>query len=632
MNTIPLEEILKSLRKLHIGVIGDFCIDAYWTIDEQASEISIETGLPTRPVRKQRYALGGAGTIVNNLAAMGVGKISVFSIIGNDPFGWHIRLLLEKINADMSGLLIQQKSWDTPVYIKPIRGNKEENRLDFGNFNELDNKLAVRLMKTLQKKENQLDALIINQQLKNGIHTHKMQMLLDDFLKQTGIKIVTADCRDIAGRYKNCIYKLNAYEAARACGIKFDVAQIIPLEKTILYGKKIYNRLKKPVFVTRGSRGCIVIDKDGTHIVPGLHIIGSTDPVGAGDSFLAGITSAMAAGTSPYEAAQFGNFVAGVTVQKLFQTGTASPSEIISIGENPDYIYKPELADDPRRATFIKGTDIEIIEEFPINKKISYALFDHDGTISTLREGWEKVMEPMMVKTILGDKYKSVDEGEYSRVVNRVREYIDKTTGVQTLEQMQGLVEMVKEFGFVEKYKILDAAGYKQIYNNTLIEIVNDRLKRLAKGEHSVYDYTIKGAVEFLQYLYKAGIKLYLASGTDKCDVEKEAKALGYAEFFKGKIYGAVGNIRKEAKKIVLEKIIKDIGKENMTRLVAFGDGPVEIRESRKQGAMTVGVASNELRRFGINMAKRKRLIHAGAHYLIPDFAQLKSIVKLLGF
>jgi hypothetical protein len=67
---------------------------------------------------------------------------------------------------------------------------------------------------------------------------------------------------------------------------------------------------------------------------------------------VAGIAACLAAGASPAEAATFGNFVAGVTVQKLQQTGTAAPAEILAIGESPDYVYQPELAADIRGATY----------------------------------------------------------------------------------------------------------------------------------------------------------------------------------------------------------------------------------------------------------------------------------------
>jgi len=626
-----LNKLLGVLPELGIGVIGDFCLDAYWTLDMSVSERSVETGMPTRPIRRQTYSLGGAGNVVSNLAAMGVGQVSVFGVVGDDPFGWDMRRLLEKARADTGGLLVQRESWDTPVYIKPILDKKEDSRLDFGNFNVLAADMARKLVKQLEKTLAGLQVLIINQQLQRGIHIPELREALNTLIARHPKLVVVADCRHIAGTYAPCVNKINACEAARLCGELCEPEQIVPLERSLEHMHSLFRKWRRPVLVTRGARGCIVEDAGGHAVIHGLHIVGRTDPVGAGDSMVAGVAAAMAAGRTATDAAEFGNFTAGVTVQKLFQTGTATPDEILAIGASPDYIYRPELADDPRGAQHVAGSDVEVVEPFTVTGRITHAIFDHDGTISTLREGWEQVMEPMMVRAILGPRYESVDEGNYARVVSRVRDYIDKTTGVQTLEQMQGLVGMVREFEFVPADEVKDAAGYKRIYTDALLGIVRDRLRRLRGGERDVGDYTVKGSVAFLRKLHAAGVKLHLASGTDREDVVREAEALGYAGLFEGRIYGAVGDIRKEAKRIVLERILGDIGCGNVTRLATFGDGPVEIRETRKRGGLAFGVASDELRRFGLNAAKRRRLICAGAHYVAPDFAQVDAVLGVLG-
>ena len=126
-------------------------------------------------------------------------------------------------------------------------------------------------------------------------------------------------------------------------------------------------------------------------------------------------------------------------------------------------------------------------------------------------------------------------------------------------------------------------------------------------------------------------MQLYLASGTDEQDVIAEAQALGYAHLFQQHIYGAVGDVTKEAKRIVLDRILNDIGAANVGRLVVFGDGPVEIRETRKRGGLAVGIASDELRRYGLQPAKRSRLIRAGAQAIVPDYSQLDQLLRLLG-
>jgi phosphoglycolate phosphatase-like HAD superfamily hydrolase len=393
---------------------------------------------------------------------------------------------------------------------------------------------------------------------------------------------------------------------------------------------ELFKRYQKPLFITRGSKGSLTIDANGISEIPGLMILSKVDTVGAGDSYLAGAASSLAAGYSMTIAAQVGSYVAGVTVQKLFQCGTATPEEILTVGVDPDFIFASELAEDTRHAKYLDGTEIEIVNKWDHQPQIEHAIFDHDGTISTLREGWELIMAPMMIKAILGEKYLDADESLYQKVKERSDEFIDKTTGIQTLVQMKGLIELIREFGCVPEDQILDEFGYKQIYNDELLIMVKLREEKFAKGELSLEDFTLKNAVPFLQKLHDAGIKLYLASGTDEADVKSEAKVLGYDHLFQGRIYGAVGDINKEAKKIVLDRILDSIGESALGKVATFGDGPVEMRETNKRGGISIGVASNELRRYGLNINKRTRLIKAGADVIIPDFSQLPQLLDLL--
>ena len=325
------------------------------------------------------------------------------------------------------------------------------------------------------------------------------------------------------------------------------------------------------------------------------------------------MTSALAlclgAGVPPAEAAEFANFAAAVTVQKLFQTGTANGEEILAVAKDPDFIYRPELAEDRRKARYLPGTEIEICEDGQTWKTrttrtartessvksvesvfvrdrlpIRHAVFDNDGTISTLRQGWEQIMAPVMMKAILGDRYQTADEGLYQKVRDRVLEYIDQSTGVQTLVQMEALVGMVREFGLVPPEKVLDRFGYKKLYNDALMEMVSERIARLRRGQLDVTDFTIKGAVAFAQALRQRGVTLYLASGTDHADVVAESKALGFADLFNGGIYGATGDIDSCSKKMVLDRILAEnrLARPGTGRLRRWAGRAARVPQARR--------------------------------------------------
>ena len=625
-----LHEIIKKISAVKIAVVGDFCLDAYWFVDESKSEISIETGQATRPVLRQKYSLGGAGNVTSNLAAMEVKDIRAFGVIGHDPFGPEMVNLMIKAGINTDNLLIQNEQWATHVYIKPYIDDKEQNRIDFGNYNILSEDTANRLIHNLENEVNKVDLVIINQQVLSGIHTEYFKKKLVEVINRFPDKIFIADSRNYTDFYSGAYRKMNDTEASLQCGIKRGPDELVPYTEVLNAARTLHLRYKKPLFITRGGRGSLSVTESGVTEIPGLMIISKVDTVGAGDSYLAGAAATLAAGYPMEIAAEIGSYVAGVTVQKLYQTGTASPSEILMIGRDPDFIYQPELAEDIRQARHLKNTEIEIIRELPKELCIKHAIFDHDGTISTLREGWEHIMEPMMIKAISGDKFYDADETLYHKIESRVRELIDKTTGVQTLMQMKILLDVIREFGCVPEDQMLDESGYKAIYNNELMVIVKERERKLRRGELSVEDFTLKNALPLLEKIHNAGVKLYLASGTDVEDVKNEAAVLGYSHLFEGGIFGAVGDINKEAKKIVLERILDKIGKSETGQIATFGDGPVEIRETHKRGGFTIGVASTEIKRYGLNQLKRTRLIKAGADIIVPDFSQSAELLRLL--
>jgi phosphoglycolate phosphatase-like HAD superfamily hydrolase len=296
---------------------------------------------------------------------------------------------------------------------------------------------------------------------------------------------------------------------------------------------------------------------------------------------------------------------------------------------DPEYNFEPELADNPQRAQYLLGTEIEHIGELPSRLEIRHCIFDHDGTLSTLREGWERIMEPMMAQAVLGRRYATADAALLVKTMKEVRTFIDHTTGIQTLVQMKGLVELVKQVGLTDESDILDEHGYKHIYNQQLLQIVQKRMEKLQAGELNSTDFQIKNAAPLLHALHSRGVKLYLASGTDEADVLAEAQAMGYANLFEGRIFGAVGDVTVEAKMLVLDRIIREHHLEGH-HFATFGDGPVEMRGTQKRGGFCIGVASDEVRRFGLNPAKRARLIRAGAQLIVPDFSQLRALLEVM--
>ena len=624
------DELLNRMADCGVVVIGDFCLDAYWTLDSEASEVSVETGKPAHAVRSQSYSLGGAGNVVQNLVDLGVGRVHAIGVVGDDLFGREMRALLRARAVESEGLLVQAAHWATPVYAKPFINDEELSRFDWGAFNEVSTETEDALVAALARSLKSAGAVVINQQLsRGGPYRGKLIEKLNALIRKHADVCFIVDSRQVCEAFEGAILKVNDVEAARLTGQESLIGTLIPIDDVRRSATALFDRTGQPVFVTRGANGIVTYDGRTMTEVPGLDLLGPIDSVGAGDTCVAAIAAALAAGATREEAARLGNFAAAVTVQKVRQTGSARPDEIRAIAADPNYVYRPELAVDERAARFWNDTEIEVINDEAERGRISHALFDHDGTISTLREGWEAIMAPMCVRAILGDAVERVSRDEYQRIAERVKTFIDKTTGIQTIVQMEFLVELVREAGYVHADEIDDRFGYKATYNEALMERVNVRLAKIERGELSVDDFTLKGAVAFLRRLRDRGVKLYLASGTDCEDVKREAEAFGYDDVFEGRIYGSVGDVKKYSKKKVIDEILRTHRLEG-AQLVCFGDGPVELRETKKRGGITIGICSDEVRRYGRDDRKRERLIRAGADVIVPDFSQADRLTAWL--
>ncbi len=626
-----IHEILAKISNVKIAVYEDFCLDAYWLMDPEGSEVSVETGLKAESVANHTYSPGGAGNIVANLAALKPAAIKVIGVTGNDIYGRELSAQLQALGADTSSLTIQKEVFQTYTYTKKIYGDKEDPRIDFGLKNKRSAHTDDVLLTHLESALQNYDALIFNQQVAGSITNQEFIDQTNTLFERFDDKIVVLDSRHFNGSFKNIHRKVNEIEIAVLNGLDVKPQDDVSISQVRQYGTMVFREYEKPVFVTCGSRGIVSIDANGVTELPGILVSGKLDTVGAGDTTIGALTLCLAAGISPAESAAFANLAAAVTVQKLFTTGTASGEEILQLNVEAIYNHKPELAKNLSLAKYVPDSDIELVDEKILSRTghIKHALFDHDGTISTLRQGWESVMEPMMIKAILGDMLETSDKKLYQQVKEQVLMHIDRTTGIQTILQMEALVEVVETTKLVPKEKIQDKFGYKSIYNKALMNVVSKRLQELESGQLNVNDFTLSGSIGFLKALKRKGIMLYLASGTDKQDVINEARILGYAGLFNGGIYGSVNDIKKYSKKMIINKIIKEHNLQG-DELAVFGDGPVEIRECMQSKGIAIGVASNEINRSGLHKEKRARLIRSGADIIVPDFTQTEKLLNLL--
>ena len=328
MTSTRAAEILERIRGARIGIVGDFCLDAYWQLGGGTPELSIETGKPTRAVRAQRYTPGGAGNVAANCRAIGAGLVRVFGVVGPDLFGRELAGLLSAQRIDTAGLVVQDREWDTPVYAKPYLGFEEQERIDFGRWNALTPGTESALIRSVRDALPALDAVIVNQQLERGFASATVIGALNGMARSAPRTPFILDSRTMSGAFSGMICKMNA---AEACRLAPPVRADNPPETITESARSISRGTGKPVFVTRGGDGMLVFDGERYDDLPAVSLAGPIDTVGAGDTTVAAIAASLAVQASLREAGEMGNLAAAVTVKKLRETGTASPEEILRL-------------------------------------------------------------------------------------------------------------------------------------------------------------------------------------------------------------------------------------------------------------------------------------------------------------
>lgn len=271
---------------------------------------------------------------------------------------------------------------------------------------------------------------------------------------------------------------------------------------------------------------------------------------------------------------------------------------------------------------FLPTTGIEIIAPLERRESPRHVLFDFDGTLSLIREGWPEVMVPMMVE-VLQD---TGTEESAETLHDLVYDFVMQLNGKQTIYQMIRLSEEVTARGGAPE----DPLVYKQRYHDRLMQRIAHRREQLETGKKPPQDMLVPYALEILEALQTRGAALYLASGTDEAYVREEAQLLTLDRFFGAHIYGARDDYKSFSKAKVIERILSENNVEG-TALLGFGDGYVEIQNIKSVGGIAVAVASDETNRSGQpDPWKRDRLIGVGADLVIPDFRDYRPLLAYL--
>jgi rfaE bifunctional protein kinase chain/domain len=319
-------EIFSRFRSLRTLVVGDICLDRWCTYDPALAEPSRETGLSRIAVISTETTAGAGGTVANNLAGLGAGRVAVLGAIGKDGYGFELKQALLRRRIE-SNLLVESDTVPTFTYTKLINqktGVEDLARVDAVYKRPLPAEIESQIVQRLSTQAAGYDVIIVADQSETefgGVITQRVRDAISELARRHSTKTFWVDSRMRPELFRDVIVKPNEREAIEACQRAF--------------GQVDFNALRvriggKPLIVTRGGDGAEIWDENGRSPVPAPRKI--EDPVdicGAGDSFTAGGALTHSVTNSAREASRVGNLVAAVTIMKK-GTGVATPEEVLA--------------------------------------------------------------------------------------------------------------------------------------------------------------------------------------------------------------------------------------------------------------------------------------------------------------
>lgn len=330
MDTNRLENLLSKIQSLRVAVAGDFTLNGTWNADMTRPGLEENAVLPARPVVRERYACGGAANVAWNLAALGAASVRCFGVVGNDWRGDLLRRILGEVGADAGDLIIDT-NWNTPfsgsIVLEAGGQQQQDARLDFVPTAPPGVESEQALLERLEGSLPALDALMIIDRLPEGMITPLLLEQCNALAADYPQTLFTVDSRSRTGQFTGMVRKANRQ---RAAAWLFPGQPPVQISLDQLASAALHPQVDCgcPVWITLGEGGCLVISSGESHAVPAHKVPPPVDTSGAGDTFLAAATLALAAGANAVEAAQLGNLAASITIRNLGITGAATPEDL----------------------------------------------------------------------------------------------------------------------------------------------------------------------------------------------------------------------------------------------------------------------------------------------------------------
>jgi D-beta-D-heptose 7-phosphate kinase/D-beta-D-heptose 1-phosphate adenosyltransferase len=314
-----VRRLLRSLRGRRLLVVGDVMLDEFlWG---RAARLSPEAPVPVVQVTRESFHVGGAGNVAANVCALG-GEAVLAGVVGEDAAALRLDAGLRACGVEAR--LIPAPGRPTTLKTRIIAQHQQVVRADRESSDDLGHEVETALIEAAAAGLAGCDAVIVSDYDK-GVVTRRLVQALASRARRRGIPLLVDPKVRHLGRYRGAsVVTPNQLEAAEAAGIA--IVDAASLEAA---GRRLLGALRcRAVLVTRGEQGMALFERGCEPVLIPAAAREVYDVTGAGDTVIATLGLALAAGAELREAAALANAAAGVVVAKL-GTATAEPGELL---------------------------------------------------------------------------------------------------------------------------------------------------------------------------------------------------------------------------------------------------------------------------------------------------------------
>lgn len=318
-----MEALLEKIHHLKVVVIGDLMLDHY--IWGDTTRISPEAPVPVVNAIKDTYKAGGAANVALNITSLGA-KAELCGWLGQDEPGERLMHIVGDAGVVIDPWF-KKRELSTIVKTRVMVRNQQLCRIDRDGYPEAYAMTDPAILDFLKRRMEGAEAIILSDYAK-GVIDQTLSDALIEHARKSGVFVA----QDPKPRRQLRVVGVNLFtpnraEALELSGITLEPGQAFPADEVC---KRIWEKYRpENLVITLGAEGMLLSKAGGCFKIIPTYAREVFDVSGAGDTVIAALTVALAAGAGLEEAAHFANTAAGVVVGKV-GTATATPAEILN--------------------------------------------------------------------------------------------------------------------------------------------------------------------------------------------------------------------------------------------------------------------------------------------------------------